>query len=220
MANIPNECQKENAMKNYYKNRAFPGGHDRFNTIITNQKVGIGWSDIGSQQGKTKASIKDSLAKDYEFKNEHSLAMTAGYFIRLLSMKVGDRILIPYKKNVLIAEVSAPYEYNKEFADKYDMGHLVEISILKTVPVTRLSTRLKKSIDTIPTITDLSDYAEEIENVINEKQTMAEDLIKQSETETFSYNKNGKKIILTLNPPVTNDALRDFVKNVMNLREV
>lgn len=210
------------AVKKYYKNRAFPGKIDRFDIVKEYKSIGIGWSKIPFQGGSSIAQIKKSLEmSQYEFKNEHSLSVTAGFFFRLQNMNINDRILIPYKnETVTIAKVSGKYRYDKELAKKYDMGHVVDIEILKTISVSQLSIKLKKSIDTILTITDLSQFADEIEQLITDNQEFDLEDVNVESTETFILSETGKKIILTLSPHISNEYLQKFVTNIISNRKI
>ncbi|MDI6552086.1 hypothetical protein QMA51_10575 [Leuconostoc suionicum] len=208
-------------MKKYYKNRAFPGGVDRFDIVKEYKSIGIGWSHIPFQGDNSISQIKKSLEmSEYEFKSEHSLSVTAGFFFRLQNMNINDRILIPYKnETVTIAKVSGKYRYDKQLAKKYDMGHVVDIEILKTISVSKLSIRLKKSVDTILTITDLSQFADEIEQLITDNQEFGSTDITVETTDTFILSETGKKIILTLSPHISNEYLQKFVDNIISNRK-
>lgn len=211
-------------MKNdlhYYKNRLFPGGQDRYQVALANKVVGIGWSNIGSQRGKTKDEIVQALDQsEYKFKNKHSLSLTAGYFLRLLTMKVGDRILIPYNNEVVtIAKVTGPYRFDQKLAESYGLGHVVDIEVLKTVPVSLLSRSLKGSVGTILTISDLSQYSEEIESLIKQTPVSNEVSVKSFETETFMNGDGHQSIVLTLGSNITNQVLKSFIDQVIASRK-
>lgn len=205
----------------YFKNRLFPGGQDRYQVALINKVVGIGWSNIGSQIGKTKEEIIQALDQsEYKFKNNHSLSVTAGYFLRLLTMKAGDRILIPYNNEIVtIAEVTGPYRFDQGLAESYDMGHVVDIKVLKTVSVNLLSRSLKGSVGTILTISDLSKYSEEIESLIKQTPVSRKISVKSFETETFMYGDDHQSITLTLGSNVTNQVLESFIHQVIASRK-
>lgn len=190
----------------YYRVRAFPNHIDRFSDFIKNNYIAIGWPAIGDITAHSKQDISKKLSQHYPDLTKRALGLTTGFFTRLLSMKPGDIILIPYKNNILVfAEVTAPYSYNSEFSDLHT-AHRVNIKQLKRLPVADLPSNLKKSVDTIATVVSLNKYATEINQLLSNEHIN----IQQNQGLLFISNNTEKTISLNISNNVTEEDLKVF----------
>lgn len=196
--------------KNYYRVRAFPNHVDRFSDFMKGSFVAIGWPAIKDVTAYSKQDISGKLAKYYPDLTGRALGLTTGFFTRLLSMKPGDIILIPYNNEiVIIAEVTETYKYVPKLADSH-MAHTVNIKQLKKLPVTDLPSNLKRSIDTIATVISLNKYVTEIDQLISNEHM----IIQQNEGLSFISNNTEKSISLHISANVNKEDLKKFLSRL------
>lgn len=192
--------------KNYYRVRAFPNHIDRFSDFTRNNYIAIGWPAIEDITALSKQDISKKLSQNYPELTKRALGLTTGFFTRLLSMKPGDIVLIPYKNEIIvIAEVTAPYSYNSEFKESHT-AHRVDIKQLKRLAVADLPSTLKKSVDTIATIVSLNKYATEINQLISNENMN----IQQNQGLFFISNNTEKSISLHISNNVNEEDLKAF----------
>lgn len=192
--------------KNYYRVRAFPNHIDRFSDFTRNNYIAIGWPAIEDITALSKQDISKKLSQSYPELTKRALGLTTGFFTRLLSMKPGDIVLIPYKNEIIvIAEVTAPYSYNSEFKESHT-AHRVDIKQLKRLAVADLPSTLKKSVDTIATVVSLNKYATEINQLISNENMN----IQQNQGLFFISNNTEKSISLHISNNVNEEDLKVF----------
>lgn len=192
--------------KNYYRVRAFPNHIDRFSDFTRNNYIAIGWPAIEDITALSKQDISKKLSQNYPELTKRALGLTTGFFTRLLSMKPGDIVLIPYKNEIIvIAEVTAPYSYNSEFKESHT-AHRVDIKQLKRLAVADLPSTLKKSVDTIATVVSLNKYATEINQLISNENMN----IQQNQGLFFISNNTEKSISLHISNNVNEEDLKVF----------
>ncbi len=200
------ELMKTNSTQ-YFRLRAFPNLEDHYEDFIKHNFVALGWPNTGNLMGKSKEEIRAALEKMYQFKNNRALGLAVGFFMRLLSMKKGDIIVIPHdNKTITFFEVTSTYIYDETFRDNH-MAHQVKTKFLKKISVSDISLTFKKSIDTMATLTSLNKYADVIEDILNEKKTKKIGI----PTNTFFSDSHSKKIILTISENVDRNDLEMFI---------
>lgn len=196
--------------RNYFRVRAFPNLEDHYDDFIKYNVVALGWPDIGDLTGKSKEEIRDLLVKGYKFKNNRALGLAVGFFMKLLSMKKGDIIVVPHNnKTITFLEVTSTYVYDKTFINVH-MAHQVKTKLLKTVSVSDIPHSFKKSIDTMATLTSLRKYAELIEGILHEKESKKSGI----STNTFISDNPSKKIIITISENVDRNDLDMFINSL------
>lgn len=196
--------------KQYFRVRAFPNHIDRFKEFIDGGFIAIGWPEIEDVTKDSKSSISTKLSTQYPDLEGRALGLTTGFFVRLLSMREGDIVLIPYNnESVTLAEVTQKYSYNPNFIGDHT-AHRVGIKVLKKLKVTDLPPKLKKSIDTITTLISLKKYDKEIDALLsNEHMT-----IKNNNMKNFISDNTEKKIALYVSNNVNLDDLKEFIDRI------
>lgn len=197
--------------RKYYRIRAFPNHQDRFADFVSEEYIGIAWPEIGNIKDSSKENILKELSEHYPELTNRALALTRGFFTRLLEMSIGDIILIPYYKEnlILIGEVTKPYYFEPESIEDHT-AHRVGFKEIKRLTINDLSEGLKRSIDTIATVISLDRYGNIIEELIKDKQLVIQKGSKQS----FSLDSNGKQIELYISGNVTKDDLIAFINKI------
>jgi len=194
--------------KQYFRLRAFPNRKDHYEDFIKHNFVALGWPATGNLAGKSEEEVRAALDIDiHEFKNKRALGLAVGFFMRLLSMKKGDIIVIPHNnKTITFLEVTSTYVYDETFINNH-MAHQVKTKFLKKISVSDIPLIFKKSIDTMATLTSLNKYADLIEDILNEKETKKIGI----PTNTFVSDNHSKKIILTISENVDRNDLEMFI---------
>ncbi len=194
--------------KQYFRLRAFPNHKDHYEDFIKHNFVALGWPATGNLAGKSEEEVRAALDIDiHEFKNKRALGLAVGFFMRLLSMKKGDIIVIPHNnKTITFLEVTSTYVYDETFINNH-MAHQVKTKFLKKISVSDIPLIFKKSIDTMATLTSLNKYADLIEDILNEKETKKIGI----PTNTFGSDSHSKKIILTISENVDRNDLEMFI---------
>lgn len=173
--------KKKFPARRYFKVGSKPDRENqRITDFLSNGIIAIGWPDITGLEGlvdKPSSDIRDIIAKELKEhypkeNNKTRSGQIAGYFVKLLSMKEGDIILTPVHKTLYIFEVTQPYTYKKELADK-SMAHTVGINkhsvltyqISDLSPVT-FPPKFKRVFQVGLSIISLDEYSEQIEKLI------------------------------------------------------
>lgn len=173
--------QNNNFVKtHYFKVGSTPDGNQRIDDFIKDGIVGIGWpligdlSDlVGKPENEIRDSIKDRILEQPDYSNIKGsyLGQVAGFFYKLLSMKSGDKILVPANGTIYIFEVISGYSYREDLADK-DICHTVKINVntIKTVNIDDMSSvvyspKFKRALRNRLTIISLDQYVEQLERL-------------------------------------------------------
>lgn len=209
-----------NNLQSVYRLRAFPNKKDHYQDFISGNFIAIGWPLIGDITNDSREEISDKLNKYYEkdFKTKQVLGLTTGFFIRLKAMKRGDLVIIPYQDFITVAEVTKPYFYNKELVSEH-MAHSVGINILKNIYISDLPIKLKRSIDTMSTLIDLTNYRDEINELIRETSDTIKFKIQDRETMSYITDNNNKTIVLTISSNVNEKDMNLFIKQIFKNKE-
>lgn len=197
--------------KQYFRLRAYPGKKDHYKDFIENNFVALGWPLIGDLTGKSEEEIRVALDIDiYPFKTKRAFGLAVGFFMRLLSMKKGDIIVVPHdNKTITFLEVTSTYYYDEAFISDH-MAHQVKTKFLKKISVSNIPLVFKKSIDTMATLISLNKYAELIEDLLQEKDTKNSGF----STHTFVSNSQSKKIIMTISENVDRNDIEMFINTL------
>lgn len=201
----------KNNSKQYFRLRAFPNLEDHYEDFIKNDFVALGWTATGNLVGKSKEEVRAALDIEiYKFKNKRALGLAVGFFMRLLSMKKGDIIVVPHdNKTITFLEVTSTYYYDEAFISDH-MAHQVKTKFLKKISVSDIPLVFKKSIDTMATLISLNKYAELIEDLLQEKDTKNSGF----STHTFVSNSQSKKIIMTISENVDRNDIEMFINTL------
>ncbi|MBS0936618.1 hypothetical protein [Lactiplantibacillus plantarum] len=200
-----------------WKLRSKPNHRDRLPIFLQQNFVGGGWPDTKSLAGLNFQEIKEKVNKAYaaEKYSERKLGYTAGVLFSLTQIKKDDYILIPHEnREVLIFIATNGYRYNQKFAN-VDCAHQVPVLLLKKVPYSALSDELRNSLNSYKTLTSLSKYQQEIDNLINPSAP-----IKTTLNAGLSFNgkANNHHLKLTVDTGTTANELDSFIEQVKNAR--
>lgn len=195
--------------------RLNPNGQNLYDFCMHIGVVGIGWPKTGDVSGLNKNELITKLREAYpeENFNNRQIGLIAGYFTRLINMKVGDYVLISApNNNVTIAQVTKPYKFNEKYIYK-DIAHQVSIKQIKTVPMATFDIKLKKSIDAANTIIMIHDT-----KMIEDLRKIAENpeqiplVISDISFRKFKIQKSEKKIIeLSITSNITKKDLYSMI---------
>lgn len=166
--------------RNYFKIGFKPNGLDHFKTFESESIVAIGWPEIGDLSDlikKDENTIRDSVRAKVENKypdinNNITIGQIAGYFVKFLSIKEGDIIVIPRENNLYIYKVLDGYFYSVDNA-KQHTSHRVKIDTKNKVIVplnasSDISPTFKRAAQNRLTLISLNEYATQIEMLINQ----------------------------------------------------
>lgn len=163
--------------KKYYKFLTKPNNVDRFHEFQNDGSVALGWPLLGdltnltdSDEETQRSRLKDLISARHP--GTKSVGLTAGYFVKLLSMKPGDILVIPHEQKLYIYQVNKTYYYD-ETKVKENTTHRVGIDVENGIEVDLAGTELsiapkfKRAVHNQQTIISLQWYADEIEKIIN-----------------------------------------------------
>ena len=152
-----------------YRFRVAPNGIDRFDEVMRIGQLPLGWPLLGDLTGKSSDELKQ-LISNYPGTNysNRRIGMITGYFMRLLSLKVGDYVLVSGpNRSIVVCLVTETYHFEPGFSDKH-MAHQVGIEKIKTIDSNDLSKPLKHTLDAANTVILIKDpdQKEEVSNII------------------------------------------------------
>lgn len=204
---------KNNSKTSFYRIRPFPGHIDRFQFFSQNNLIALGWSKLGDVRPLTREQIYQKLQEMYPtlFKNNaRALGLTAGYFIRLKAMQVGDIVLIPYENRIVkIVRVVKPYKFRRGLV-AYDMAHVVPTETITQVLSKELAPDLLAAVNSRTTLIALDKYANQIEEIGLRVPWMVD----RDDFVFYSGTTAGKKINLGLTKNVRKKDLQDFIDSL------
>lgn len=204
--------------QNIYKVRSFPNGNDQLDTFKKLGIVALGWPKIDDISQDSRSVISKKLMSEYsDMKtNNRRLGLTTGFFMRLLAMRPGDFVLIPYENKIVwIAQVTGLYQFNKTLASIH-CAHTVPVQFLKNVDISAIPKDLKKSLNGPSSVSRLTSpkYFQAIQALIHLKRlplTNFNGLVYES-------NSAGKMLRLTVSVDVTDVELELFFKEIRSRR--
>lgn len=132
--------------RNYFLVRLKPGGVDRTEECLKDNKIALGWSKIGDISELSKDEIKDKLEQEYGY----SGMALSGNLTSLLTLKdriqTGDLIVTADGPNISIGEVKSDYYFDEEAAAE-DYGHQRKVQwILKNIDRNEIPDDLRQAL--------------------------------------------------------------------------
>lgn len=130
--------------------------------------IAVGWNNLGDLANLTN---QDDLKKLYKEKyceqREAQIAINHGQVWNFINnLKVGDIILTPYLKKILIGKVTSNYQYKSDWSDKCSYVHRREVKWLKEIERVQLPQKLKSSMGGQLTIFNLDKHVQAIDYLI------------------------------------------------------
>ncbi|MGB2513198.1 hypothetical protein ACPF0S_09845 [Leuconostoc suionicum] len=214
-------------MRHYFKVRSHPLELDLYQSFLDKQIVAIGYPEITVNENQPKtdiiADVERQLMEKYNYSGQ-GLRLRVGYFKRLLSMKVGDIILLPHQnKEIAIVEVTGGYHFENGYRNQH-MSNQVDIKLIKKLSISTLSERLRRSIGVILSISSLDNHSDEIDRLIvsdvNNDYLVAQEsnsVLTNNDTYSFEQNVNRNKIKIEFDTTVTKEELETFFLHVTRL---
>lgn len=119
--------------RNYFLVRLKPGGIDRTEECLRENKIALGWSKTGDITEMSKDDVREKLEQEY---NYTGMALS-GNLTSLMTLKdrikTGDLVVTADGPLVSVGEVKSEYYFNEEAA-KDDYGHQRDVQwILKNI---------------------------------------------------------------------------------------
>lgn len=132
--------------RNYFLVRLKPGGVDRTEECLRDNKIALGWSKIGDISELSKDEIKDKLEQEYGY----SGMALSGNLTSLLTLKdriqTGDLIVTADGPNISIGEVKSDYYFDEAAAEE-DYGHQRKVQwILKNIDRNEIPDDLRQAL--------------------------------------------------------------------------
>ncbi|MEG1365247.1 MAG: hypothetical protein RSC71_06770, partial [Cetobacterium sp.] len=137
---------------------------NRMGDFLENNIIAIGWSGIGTLEGKSKEEIKKILQdKPYEYTSLILGNVTSSIDIFVNGMEIGDLVLMPDNDDIYIGEVESNYIYEKtKDIDEASYPHQRKIIFLRKILRSELPTNLRTALKIHRVTADLSRYYETI----------------------------------------------------------
>ena len=108
--------------RNYFLVRLKPGGVDRTEECLRDEKIALGWSKTGDISNLSKEEVRDLLAEHYHYTG---MALSSN-LTSLITLKdrisTGDLVVTADGPLLSIGEVTSEYYFDEEAA-KEDYGH-------------------------------------------------------------------------------------------------
>jgi predicted Mrr-cat superfamily restriction endonuclease len=197
---------KKIEVKNVYVVRAKPHYEDREDEFLSGM-LSIGWPGIGDVEGCDREEIRKRLIDSQD--DPKALKITQIH--NFINLPVGTIVLTPSIKNrdIHIFITTSGYKYNK--AHKEVNPHKIACRHVKTIDRESISGDLIRSINAgRKTVTNLSKFASEVSELINERATKVE-----KEVNNFD-----KEIIKTLRDLLKSEDENVRLQAAINLHKV
>ncbi|MFK4900129.1 hypothetical protein ACFX18_03115 [Lactococcus garvieae] len=193
---------------NYYRLLPFPNQEDKFENFKRNNSVSIAWDKLGDVNGLERADIKKKFLESYP--EESSNQLVPGFFLKLLEMKPGDIILIPYSNQYHIFEVVGQYYFDVQEKD-ISLKHRIDVRFLRTAEKNEFSTKMQASIAARPTLTSLNEYSADLEAFINNNSPMS-----VSQKNSFTFSDHEGSIVLSFSDNISKKRIEKFFNKVLD----
>lgn len=203
--------------QNLFRFRLSPNRKDRYEEAKNLGVLVLGWPLLGDVTGQSKEGLIDIFSSINEYKDLYTRqqrGMYAGYFTRMLSLKIGDYVLISgVNKEIIIAKVTKPYHFVEEYAEKH-MAHQVSVKYIKEFSLNNVSKGLKRTLDAANTVVWVKETSqiEEIESIIADE-NLPNNVIETTTTK-FVLEKVNTKIELNITGDVSQSELNDFIRKI------
>ncbi|MBS0955443.1 hypothetical protein [Lactiplantibacillus plantarum] len=199
--------------RNFYRIRPYPGKHDQFDYFNQHNLIALGWSKIGDVHNLDRSQIIDRLQFEYAstYKNKtRASGLTAGYFLKLMSMEAGDVVLIPYDNQIVkLVEVTSPYQFVPELVVQ-DMAHVVSTKTITQLFSKELATDLLAAVNSRVTLISLNKYKLQILELFNHVPW----IINKDDFVHYSGTTAGKSVSLGVTKNVKKKELHDFIDSL------
>lgn len=160
--------------KKYYMVRAMDSTEPYYNYFIDNRVVGIGWSNVNfSEYSDTEVLLKAIEERYYTDTDtlKRVVSRKLNGIRRFTNIKPGDCVVVPYHSMIAIADVVGDKQYDEK-AKELDISNQIPVEYLykdKELflwPRRDLSNALQRKLRIQGnTVSDLSEFSEEIERI-------------------------------------------------------
>lgn len=153
--------------RNYFLVRLKPGGIDRTQECLENNKIAMGWSRTGDISDMSKEAIRASMQKEYEYTGMSLSSNLASLLTIKERISNGDVVVTADGPNVSIGEVSSDYYFNEEAAAQ-DYGHQRDVSWkLKNISRDAIPEDLRRALRGQKTAYELKNVDEILEEMMD-----------------------------------------------------
>ncbi|AIG66150.1 hypothetical protein ACRHK7_03105 [Weissella tructae] len=168
LANIQRDVE-DAINKKYLQLGSSPNGEQRIEEFIADNIVAIGWPAIGDLSEFTTYSVQKKkdiiypkIEQHYPGLSSRALGLYTGYFVRFLSVKPGDVLVVrPSGTNELyFLVVKSAYKYNVALASK-DMAHTIEFDPNRSLKIKNLDT-ITKNMVAVPDEKTIEDFKKSV----------------------------------------------------------
>lgn len=185
--------------RNYYMVRSQGSNAEELEVFIKNGVVAVGWSEVSFADCKDAEELRDKVEKEY-YQNNNISNQQKGKKLnevaRFKGISDGDYILVPYYSYVALAVAKTTEIYSDEAYDM-DMSNQRLVSYqtgdagLFLIPRNELSEALQRRLRVRGmTILDLTEFAEEIEDLFgNKKLSYADKIVEKDREELATFKK-------------------------------
>jgi restriction system protein len=165
---------KADVQRGYYMVRAKSQSDDEFACFFENDVVAIGWSRVDIRDLSSKSEVDEAMSEHYGHWSEAYPSVRGrreNEILRFNRIEEGDRILAPYRSSVALATATSEHRYDPNTG--VDLANQVAVSYVRdangdllTVSRSDLTEALQRRLRVRgSTVTDLGEFAEEIERL-------------------------------------------------------
>ncbi|UUM11167.1 hypothetical protein NQU17_10945 [Clostridiaceae bacterium HFYG-1003] len=132
--------------RNYFLVRLKPGGIDRTEECLRDNKIALGWSKTGDIAEMSKDEVRDKMEAEY---NYTGMALS-GNLTSLMTLRdriqIGDLVVTADGPNISVGEVKSEYYFDEDAA-KEDYGHQRKVQwILKNIDRNDIPDELRQAL--------------------------------------------------------------------------
>lgn len=154
-------------MKNAWLIRPKPHGANRRAEFKEKNIISVGWSGIGSLEGKSREDLMQLLSlPPYSLEGQKLGVAYSTLDLFVNKMQVGDLVLMPYKDEMTFGEIAGGYSYDPD-AEQDGYPHQRAVKWLRTAYRDDLSDDLRLSLRAPTIAANLSSHLAEIEAFCN-----------------------------------------------------
>jgi len=176
-----------NIESEYLMVRAMGSTDDDFAVFFEKNVVAVGWSQVDFASYQSGEDLAHAVQNEYFGGDKKVAPQVVGRRMnavrRFKRIKQGDRIIVPYRDSVRMAEAQAAEKYDPEIKDTLDLSNQRKVSYVReksgeilTIPRYKLSEGLQRRLRVRgSTVADLGEFSDEI-NGLYEKGKKGEKL--------------------------------------------
>lgn len=133
--------------------------------FLQHEMIAIGWSELGSLEGKSRKEIRSLLAGPPYIFSGLELGNTCAVVDAFVNqMKAGDLVLVPSGSDILLGQIEGDYFFNALFTEPGKCPHQRKVTWLETITRDTLSMELRSALKIHRSVANLTKgHLDEIE---------------------------------------------------------